>query len=142
VISTFALVEHDHDTPGWAEAMVGPSYVSKCFEAGMLFGFETGKDFWRFSPWMILRSKNEQFSMLAVYENGASGEGFRFEGYARVTKSERKLKFYPGFVVHSSHCGPSFKFGKEKMYFFLAPYLVSWKVEEQPLTLLGIGADL
>lgn len=141
VISMFALVEHDHDTSGWAEVTIGPSYVSKCFEAGVLVGLETGKDFWRFSPWLILRSKKEIFNLLAVYETGASGSGFRAEGYALVTNPKQKFKFSCGVVAHSPHIGPSFKIGYKKVYLFCAPQMISWNPDEKPVTLIGIGTD-
>ncbi len=142
VISTFALVEHDHGAAGWAECTIGPSYVSKCFEAGVLFGIETGKDMWRVSPWLILRSKNERFSTLLVYEAGASGSGFRAEGYAVVTDPKKNFRFSCGVVAHSPHIGPALKLGYKKMYLSCAPQMISWDEKEPTVGLVVLGADL
>ena len=141
-VSAYFLIENDKDPNGTGgEGIFGPTYLSHGLEAGVLVGLETGTKMWRLSPWFLLRSKNDKFVFLAVYETGASGSGFRGEAW-QTFKKFGKWELRGGGIDHIYRVGPAIKLVYKKTYIFSCPYMFSWNKEEGPAALIGIGAEL
>lgn len=141
-LSMYMLVEEDRDSlTSGAEALVGPTYLSKYFEVGILGGIEVNKKLWRYSPWFLVRSKDDKFTSLFVYEQGASGEGIRVETWYKVAKLG-KWEMRCGGIVHRPHYGPGIKLGYKKSYLYSAPYMWSWDDKEPSVAVIGAGIEL
>lgn len=140
-ISMYFLIENDRDTVvSGAEGLIGPSYVSKCFEAGILLGIETPQKGLRYSPWFVVRSKNERFVSLFVYEKGPSGEGLRAEAWYSFKLNEN-WQIKAGAIAHRPHYGPAVKIQRKKLYLYADPYMWSWDAKEPAVSLIGLGAE-
>lgn len=137
VFNTFFLVSQRSQ---WAEALYGPSYESKNFEAGIMAGLETDKNFWRISPWAWANPKGGRVSFLFVYENGSSGSWFNFESKVSVTKKNAKVKVQAGLMARRFHgVGPIAQFSSGKMYFLINPFLYDWEAKHAS-GMIGVGA--
>ena len=146
-IGVYVYGERTIDDVPFYQSMVGPTYVfvekkNLHLELGFLAGIESGKEMWRMSPWMLVSAFKDRVSMLAVYETGASGPGYRVQAYSTLNKLEAENKLMAGWVLYGPLTGPSVQFKRKKFALFIAPYVFSIEQKNVASLVTGISGDL
>ncbi len=129
------------DATGWAEGFVGPAYLKKNLSFGLMVGFENTVTVWRLCPWFSFQTKNERFSGLFVYEQGATTSWQKVNLWYRVLRTTY-IKTNVGIYVHGNRAGLALGGSRGKLSGFIAPYMKGFGEDKNtPASMVSIGFE-